>query len=594
MTSPFLAWLLNYAIHSTFLLVAAFVVTRFVRADALRDVIWKAALIGGMLTAAVPLLVPQFAPRFPVVLPQVVDAVPQASFDENSTVLPQVGNGTTPPRPQIPAQTNINWPLTIAVVWLIGAAVFLLRLVLNNAQLLRRLRDRQLMKDGALPAMVAEVRRNAGYWNPVSVSISDACPTPIALGRKEICVPARFTSELAASQQRVALAHELAHLVRRDPIWQFTARIVESVFFFQPLNRLARTQMRNAAENLSDDWAVVHGGAPLDLAKCLESIASWVGEPVPTGTVAMAEGGSPLLQRVQRLVDWRAPARIPVVLSASAAVIMVVVVTAAAPSASVNPPSVVQVSFDSVTPQRPDSIVRYSSPRDPLSAKWSWALAEGGSKTFWVGWTVDGVNAQHLASTEGGAPDAANSPTVHAMLNDAHSLVLVIGFENGRIARTRIRQPEERLNLAGAPLYWLSASSNDESLMLLRSIYAQTQNAGVRHEIAAAYTMHRSFEPMIAAVAELLKREQSEDVRAEAVQWLPRTHPQERRIVTLLEDVAFRDPSEMVRAEAVDAIAALVELRAPEARNALVRIANRHSSWKLRSEAAQTLAEQNN
>ena len=36
------------------------------------------------------------------------------------------------------------------------------------------------------------------------------------------------------------LAHEIAHLVRRDPQWLVLARAIEMVFFFQPLNRLAR------------------------------------------------------------------------------------------------------------------------------------------------------------------------------------------------------------------------------------------------------------------------------------------------------------------------------------------------------------------
>ena len=52
------------------------------------------------------------------------------------------------------------------------------------------------------------------------------------------------------------LAHEVAHLVRRDPHWLVAARVIETVLFVQPLNRLARLRLQEVAEYLSDDWAM--------------------------------------------------------------------------------------------------------------------------------------------------------------------------------------------------------------------------------------------------------------------------------------------------------------------------------------------------
>ena len=40
------------------------------------------------------------------------------------------------------------------------------------------------------------------------------------------------------------LAHELAHLARRDPLWLAFASVVERVFWIQPLNRIARRRSR--------------------------------------------------------------------------------------------------------------------------------------------------------------------------------------------------------------------------------------------------------------------------------------------------------------------------------------------------------------
>ena len=67
-------------------------------------------------------------------------------------------------------------------------------------------------------------------------------------------------------------------------------------------------RLRESAEFLCDEWAARQTGSPLGLARCLAEVASWVAPgraPIPAGTMAMAEGGSPLVQRVQRLTAWR-------------------------------------------------------------------------------------------------------------------------------------------------------------------------------------------------------------------------------------------------------------------------------------------------
>jgi beta-lactamase regulating signal transducer with metallopeptidase domain len=84
--------------------------------------------------------------------------------------------------------------------------------------------------------------------------------------------------ELEPEEQDSMLAHEVAHLVRRDPQWLVLARAVEMVFFFQPLNRLARRRIQEVAEYLCDDWAVARTRRPVMLAKCWRPLPSGSGE----------------------------------------------------------------------------------------------------------------------------------------------------------------------------------------------------------------------------------------------------------------------------------------------------------------------------
>ena len=49
------AWLITYAIHSTVVLTVAAILSAIVlRRDAIRDVVWKAALVGSLVSATAP------------------------------------------------------------------------------------------------------------------------------------------------------------------------------------------------------------------------------------------------------------------------------------------------------------------------------------------------------------------------------------------------------------------------------------------------------------------------------------------------------------------------------------------------------------
>jgi hypothetical protein len=114
---------------------------------------------------------------------------------------------------------------------------------------------------------------------------------------------------LDRAQQRSVLAHELAHLIRSDPFWLVASCGIERAFFFQPLNRLARRELQEAAEYLCDDWAVRRTGSGLTMAKSLMRVAEWMHDrPSPVPLAGMMERPSQLVARVRRLIDPRGSA----------------------------------------------------------------------------------------------------------------------------------------------------------------------------------------------------------------------------------------------------------------------------------------------
>jgi beta-lactamase regulating signal transducer with metallopeptidase domain len=602
------AWLLTYALHSTVLLAAAALLTaRWVRGEASRETLWKAALLGGLVTASVQTAgwtVPDLGRWELFVLRSTPAQAPAASHPVSSTPMPasaqidapenasrpsaaspsraaapQVESTPAPtvaparvspaPEASAPAPTSrrplLAWAL---LAWTAGAAAMLARLAWRQVRLRQLLRGRAAVADDGVLAMLAELRRSAGIWRPVRLMVSPASPTPLALGGGEICVPPRFLSDLDPDQQRSALAHELAHLARRDPAWHFGVSILESIFFFQPLNRIGRMRLRESAEFLCDAWAARQTGSPLGLARCLAEVASWVApgrHPIPAGTMAMAEGGSPLVQRVQRLTSWRGePRERSAVLRVAAAALLVGAVAAVAPAVAstdgkrerTRPPA----SLQGVTDRSGQEIVviRHPDVSQPLARRWEWAVEQigrRGTERAWIAYSIptrlEPDDAWFTDSDELSLSSFNLSPLNPLLDAPAEHAVLFFAVaRNGEVKRVAGRQGVG-MELGGRPVVWLGPAAGAESFAQLRRLADGLGDAGLREEFTGIIGIHPGDEtvPYLAAV---LGRDGSSGVRSEAAEALGLHLTDEA--LNALRTAVERDGSDDVRRDAVEAI----------------------------------------
>ncbi|MGZ3480072.1 MAG: HEAT repeat domain-containing protein, partial [Myxococcaceae bacterium] len=214
-----------------------------------------------------------------------------------------------PATPAVPVRASLAVPrLTAAGLaflgWAVVASAFLLRLAVLRARLLTTLGERAPVVDPMVRARLEGLCQDVGHARPVRLTTAEGLRSPVALGWSEICLPAEALLELDDAQQRSVLAHELAHLRRLDPVWLVMGTVLEHLFFFQPLNRLARARMQEVAEFLCDDWAAARNGSGLDVARGLASVAAWLdGHPPSVPLAGMAEHPSQLLARVTRLLE---------------------------------------------------------------------------------------------------------------------------------------------------------------------------------------------------------------------------------------------------------------------------------------------------
>lgn len=354
---------LTYALHSTVLTLVALLIVRGLkpRSNPLREAIWTAALFGAFVTTAMQsaggvssrlatfeiersaprleLGATGFAPFDPFQTESAHAAMPQesakrslrvdsrgtesrASGSQRRSAAPVTSTATSSSEASDSAVSTVGAlrdrvaerfaAITAAVrrdagtVLLLGAvfgAIWLGWLFLRSRSALA---GRIPLVDHPLNEQLDALRASFGFEHEVAISLSDRIATPVAFGvrRFEICVPERVLSDLDDSQRQAMLAHELAHLVRRDPLRLLLARAVESICFFQPLHRLARRELFEVIERRCDAYAVERLGGGLALAGCLAEVASWlVSRPARAMAPAMAESKSALCRRIEQLLD---------------------------------------------------------------------------------------------------------------------------------------------------------------------------------------------------------------------------------------------------------------------------------------------------
>lgn len=318
-----LEWLMTYAIHSTILVGGLLLLTsttfgrRLVSGHG--SWLWRFALVGAVVTAslqslrsAAPLAgtlrLDKDTPSRTMVRMEIEHETGPIASQMKS--LP--GSGAplwkTPDGFQRIVTSDIDitptWPLFALSAWLVIAISITSWFLIARARFLRRIGPRRSADHTLAGNALRHLRNEGRITRNIHLTLSESLTSPVALGDDEICLPARALAELDPIRMEGILAHELAHLVRRDPTWLTIARVIEAVFFFQPLNILARSRMQEAAEFASDAWASSRVARPLDLAHCLARVAEWTIAAPRMPVPAMAERrGAVLVRRVQRLTS---------------------------------------------------------------------------------------------------------------------------------------------------------------------------------------------------------------------------------------------------------------------------------------------------
>jgi len=303
----FTTWLLTYAAHSALFTALAAVAerTRWGAPPSRRDALWKLALVGGILTSTLFVAAGSAPSGAAVRLPQ------------DGVIAPVVEPG--------------GWS-GLAMGWIAVTALLALRAARAWTLGVRSAGHRRVIRAGAARAHLDEILGPAA--DRVTLTCSRTLGVPLAFAR-EICVPVRAFRELPSDELRALLAHEAAHVVRRDAAWLVIAAAVRTLGWWQPLNLFAAARLRLAMELCCDERAVAGPRQRAALARCLVRVAEWNVQDHGPALAAMVSRRSALRRRLDALLDdaprydRRAPAWLWVAAMALPAVSLAPVVTVA-------------------------------------------------------------------------------------------------------------------------------------------------------------------------------------------------------------------------------------------------------------------------
>lgn len=211
----------------------------------------------------------------------------------------------------LPTALPARWPGLPWSTWLLAGATLAAAVGLfwhwrSQRRLVRALAARHPESDPRVLAAVESVAQRLGLRRPL-ISRCETLPTPIAFGlwRPEVCLPSRV-AELGAASLAAMLAHELAHLRRRDPAVMAAGALLQALFPWQVLLPLVRRRWLRLVELRCDAIAAGHT-SPTAVARCLLEVAEWL-RPPAMPALGMAARPSGLRDRVEAALQHRVTA----------------------------------------------------------------------------------------------------------------------------------------------------------------------------------------------------------------------------------------------------------------------------------------------
>lgn len=285
---------------SALIIGAALMVTALLRSRSASD---RAAVL--RLAVGLLLLLPVIAMFLPAL--QVEMAPEEAQPLPFETLLAAANAAPVEIAPLQPVPVTI-WDdpsALIGIAYLGGLLMVAMRIAAGLWTLRRWTRAARPVEDPAWAEALERARPEGRKGERIRLLVSDESPSPLSWGLlKPVILLDRDTLERPEDAEAI-IAHEMAHIERRDWLALMMTRTSVALFWFNPLVWLLEREIVQQAEEAADNHALSRV-EPASYAQTLVSCAQHA-VPLPANSMAPVKGG--LGRRIAAILDGRARCR---------------------------------------------------------------------------------------------------------------------------------------------------------------------------------------------------------------------------------------------------------------------------------------------
>ncbi|MBX2874447.1 MAG: ankyrin repeat domain-containing protein [Saprospiraceae bacterium] len=318
---------LTYLLHSSvwILIVGCVIKARIWQSAFMENALWKVALVGGLFTTTLSLVLGQHRVDINKPITQAIETstelIDRPEQVENLTIPAQLLEGEREETIDLESPVfkegargiggansfKRQWSLIqlAPMIWGIMLLVILLYRTTQHLWFFRHLGPRKEIENPTVLHIMESIQRRTKRPVQYRISASPFLDSPIVIRGSEICLPSKALHAMNRDQLEAMIAHEWAHIVRRDHYWAIFSSLLNTLFFFQPLHRLAKAEIERTNELLCDEYAARVTGKALALAECLVAVASWIKPHArkPLLVAGMALRKSELSSRITQLLN---------------------------------------------------------------------------------------------------------------------------------------------------------------------------------------------------------------------------------------------------------------------------------------------------
>ena len=200
--------------------------------------------------------------------------------------------------------------ILIPYVWLVGATILGIYVLISNLKLWRIIRVQRPVTDSKILNLLEDCKTQMNMHAYLAVVETDKVTSPALFGflRPRLLLPQGMMYKLSREQLRHIFLHELAHLKRGDIYFGWITALLQTLHWFNPLVWYGFHKMRADRELACDELAIkaMKDGENNEYGKTIVSLLEDFSAPQYTpGLAGILEEKSQLKRRISMIANHR-------------------------------------------------------------------------------------------------------------------------------------------------------------------------------------------------------------------------------------------------------------------------------------------------